>query len=161
MPSEDTRPVSVSSSFRSKNSGTASPSLYAQQSPCLYPVHSGPSLGNHTQLQPGRPLSTVRVSCRGPRGSTPQPSFPHPQRAMLRGPLLSACAWPLQQCPSLGEQPATPGEQPISAVPRACSPCVSAPHWRTTRDPTVPRPLGSTLFQGLQSPSFALTGPGG
>lgn len=77
--------MSVSSSFRSKNSGTASPSLYAQQSPCLYPVHSGPSLGNHTQLQPGRPLSTVRVSCRGPRGSTPQPSFPHPQQATLSG----------------------------------------------------------------------------
>lgn len=153
MPSEDTRPVSVSSSFRSENSGTASPSLYAQQSPCLYPVHSGPSLGNHAQLQPGRPLSTVRVSCRGPRGSTPQPSFPHPQRATLSGdpccqPVCGLCssvlAWE-SSLPPLENSPFLQYPEPAHPV---CLPLIGEPH-ETLQCPVLWAVLYSRDFRVL------------
>lgn len=105
MPSEYTKPVPASSSFHSENSGKALPSLYAHQSPCLYPGHSGLFPGNQTQLLPGRLLSSVRSLLWGtgvPHNSPPSQVLSRPCCQHL------ACAW----CPSLGENLVTPGELP-------------------------------------------------
>lgn len=154
----------VSSSFRSENSGTASPSLYAQQSPCLYPVHSGLFPGNQAQLLPGRPLSTVRVSPTGIQvvhttALLPKSSAGH----AVREPLLSApglhisvLAWERNLSP-----PWRTAHFWSTQSLLALGVCPLITLRRTTRDPTVPSHLGSTLFQGLQSPSFCTDRPWG
>lgn len=143
----------VSSSFRSENSGTASPSLYAQQSPCLHPVHSGLFPGNQgsTEHSQGLPY-------RDP-GSTPQPSFPSLRQAMLSG-NLAVSPWPVQQCPTLGETSPPLENSPFLEYPEPARPVRLPPHYlmeNHTR-PTVPS-LGSTVVQGLLSPSFCTDRP--
>lgn len=144
----------ASSSFHSENSGKALPSLYAQQSPCLYPAHSSLFPGNQTQLLPGRLLSSVR-SLMGNRCSIPQPSLPSPQQATLSGnPCCQylACAW----CPSLGENLVTPGELPNFWGAQnlldlhICPPCYLMENTRACNA----QHLGSALLRELQSPSL-------
>lgn len=167
MPSEYTKPVPASSSFHSENSGKALPSLYAQQSPCLYPAHSSLFPGNQTQLLPGRLLSSVRSLLRGtgvPHHSPPSQVLSRPRcqgtLAVSTWPVHGVLAWertlsPLESCP-------------ISGVPRTYWICISArlvTLWRT-QEPAMPS-IWAVLCSGnckahpLARDPFALTGPGG
>lgn len=147
MPSDYTKPVPVSSSFRSENSGKASPSLYARQSPLPLPCPQQPLPGQSIPASAGEAAEhSLGSLLQGSRCSTPQPSLPSPQQATLSG---NPCCQP-RACPmvsELGREPLTLESSPISGVPRTYG-CVSAllVTLGETRAPAVPSHLSGQCF---------------
>lgn len=130
----------------------------------IYPVHSGLFPGNQAQLLPGRPLSTVRVSPAGIQvvhttTLLPKSSAGHAVREPLLsapGLCISVLAWERNPSP-----PWRTAHSWSTQSLLALGVCPLITLRRTTRNPTVPSRLGSTLFQGLQSPSFCTDRPWG
>lgn len=169
MPSDYTKPVPVSSSFRSENSGKASPSLYARQSPLPLPCPQQPLPGQSNPASAGEAAEhSLGSLLQGSRCSTPQPSLPSSQQATLSG---NPCCQP-QACPmvsELGREPLTLESSPISGVPRTYG-CVSALLVTLRRNtsacsaqPSVWAVLYSRDCQAspLHRSPIALSGPGG